>query len=228
LVFVAVSAVVGGFAVLGAFGPPYGNVRATVAFIGDSNIVFGFGEISTEMTPSEIGYVPINLAAARASIRWNGCRKTGVGPPCPDPGFTDYWKVRIPQVVDTVEPDAFVVALGINDAGTPGTATTTGYSGYDGKIDYLMRLLPRDRPVRWTNLPCSLEPAHLQAGCEVINAALARAPARWPNLRIVDWARTAAGHVEFMRSFRNDVHYSAAGHRAYARVVIRALDARFP
>ena len=145
----AVTAVCGVAAVRAVTAPKYGSVRGVVALVGDSNIVLGATSISGKMTASEIGYVPVILSAGGASIRWNGC----LFGPCPDPTATDYWATRISQTRERMNPDAYVLELGINDTGEPGTATTRGYAFYGQKIDYIMRLLPNNRPVIWTTLP---------------------------------------------------------------------------
>ncbi len=217
-ILVAVSGVVRAFS-----GTPAGSVRGVVAFIGDSNIVYGANRRDMIMTPSEIGYVPIDMAAAGAAIRWNGCRSTG---PCPNPAFLDYWKTRIPLVRSKLNPDAYVVELGINDTGILGTASTRGYANYGTKIDYIMGLLPTNRPILWTNLPCSLEPSQDQTGCGIINTALSDAKSRWPNLTIVGWCSAAKGHPEYMKP--SNIHYTDAGNDAYTNLVVAVLNTKLP
>jgi len=112
-----------------------------------------------------------------------------------------------------------------------GTATTTGYAGYEGKIDYFMELVPSSAVVLWSNLPCAIEPSGVRVGCEAINRALADAPARWRNLQVVDWAATAgtrSSYIDQDAPARYRVHYSDAGYAAWSRMVKGALDAEFP
>lgn len=201
---------------------PAGSVRGVAAFVGDSNIVLGATRREITLTPSAVGYVPVDVAAVGASIRWSGCLPTAA---CPDPAFADYWAVRLAAVRSRLVADVYVVDLGVNDTAILGDATSTGYAWYGLKIDWLMALLPAARPVLWTNLPCSLEPAVRHAGCLAVNAALSRAPARWPNLTVVDWQAAATGHPEYMVAVGN-VHYSAAGYDAYTAVVLAALNAK--
>jgi hypothetical protein len=221
---VAIAAVGSITAIRAATTPPYGSVRGVVTLVGDSNIVFGSLYLNAFMTASEIGYVPVFLAAGGAAIRWNGC----LFGPCPDPQRTDYWATRIQQARQQVSSDAYLVELGINDAWAYGTATTRGYASYGAKIDYIMQLLPRRRPVLWTTLPCRIEPAATQNGCHYINNALLAAPSRWPNLTIANWSTVANNHPEYMLAPGTDVHYSVTGHVAYTRFVVAALNAKLP
>jgi hypothetical protein len=220
---VAIAAVGGVTAVRAATTPPLGSVRGVVALVGDSNIVLGSVYLNAFMTSSVIGYVPVYLSAGGASIRWNGCWGA-----CPDPGFSDYWSYRIRQARQRLDSDAWVVELGINDTAGPGTATTRGYANYGEKVDYIMRLLPKRRPILWTTLPCQIEPASRRTGCNAVNAALFAARSRWPNLTIADWGAEANTHPAYMAHLGTDVHYSATGYAAYTRFIILALNAKLP
>jgi lysophospholipase L1-like esterase len=218
-----VALLLGGVGVARALGEDEPGVpRGVVGFVGDSNIVHTATPIAREMTPLDVGYVPVIAAASGASIRWNGC--TANDDFCPDPAFTDYWAARLAALREQVQPDVWVVELGINDALALGTPTTRGYDDYAGKIDYLMAQL--EGPVVWTNLPCSLEPPAFKDGCRAINAALAEAPARHPNLTLVLWGHAAYRHPEYM--LPDDVHLTMAGKTRYAEVVAGALETLLP
>ena len=221
---VAVAAVGSITAIRAATTPPYGSVRGVVTLVGDSNIVFGSFYLNAFMTPSEAGYVPVYLAAGGAAIRWNGC----LFGPCPDRARTDYWATRIRQARESVDSDAYVVELGINDTFTPGGVTSRGYAFYGQKIDYIMQLLPRRRPVLWTTLPCRIEPPATQTGCNQVNSALFAARSRWPNLTVANWGAVANTRPDYMIDPGRDVHYSVTGHVAYTRFVIAALNAKLP
>ena len=201
--------------------PSAGHVRAKVAFIGDSNIAFGATAIAEALTERNEPYELIDLASGGTSIRAQDC-------PAWTPCTTfNYWKLRLSEA--RAVPGAWVVNLGINDTWSAGTATSPGWVGYPAKIDWLMALLG-SKPVIWTNLPCHIEPATLRTPCVAINQALAAAPARWPNLTILDWRTVANAHPEWMIDFGKwyAVHYDAAGQTAWATLVAKALDARFP
>jgi hypothetical protein len=212
------------------------GMRALVAVVGDSNISLGGRALVRDLTRGTGGvfdadhlegsFVPLFVGVAGAGIR---------APSCPARteacSTNDFWAKKLGATFARVDVDAVVSNLGINDAVVPGTATTTGYAGYDRKIDYFMRLVPSTAVVLWTNLPCAIEPSALQAGCRVINRALAEAPARWRNLKIVDWEAGAGNRMSYID--RNAppnarVHYTDAGYAAWSELVTRALDAQFP
>jgi lysophospholipase L1-like esterase len=140
----------------------------------------------------------------------------------------DFWRVRLRQALKRIKPDGVVINLGINDTGTPGTATGPGYASYGAKIDWLMQLLPDKTPVWWTNLPCQIEPKARAVGCAAVNAALAAAPERWRNLTVLDWAASANAHPNYLLTELAGVHLSRQGADAWANVVADALNARFP
>ena len=128
-----------------------------------------------------------------------------------------------------MHPDAYVVDLGVNDTAEPGTATGPGYADYGAKIDWLLQVLG-PVPVYWSNLPCRIEPAARLAGCTVVDAALTGATARHHNLIVIDWARVADTHRDYLGATTHgfgNVHLTDPGAKAWAGLVARTLDARF-
>ena len=200
------------------------DTRGVVLFVGDSNVTLSANTIDWTLTwfhHHNNGYVPVLASRVGSTIRT---------PSCLDPtGCTrfDYWKLKLASVLPKVDADVIVNDLGINDTYEPGTATTPGYSQYGQKIDWFMNSLG-DKPVLWTNLPCALEPPDLLTGCKTVNHALSMARERWPNLTVLAWSDVANRHPEYMKSPGDDVHYSVAGQVAWSRLVVAALDARFP
>jgi len=200
------------------------HIRSTVLFVGDSNITRGAGEISTVFTTRTDGaHLPVVGSRSGMGIR-------GYGPTnCPD-GCTasDYWKLRIPNMTASVDPDVVVVNLGVNDAPIIGTPTGLGYGNYAAKIDWLMSQFPVGVPIIWTNLPCPMfKPPYNGPGCDAINNQLAAARSRYPQLTLLPWKATATGHPEYMSPGDNP-HYSPAGYTAWARMVNATLNTRFP
>ena len=205
-----------------------GHVHALIAFVGDSNLVFGMSQLDEALDLGLSGYVTVDASATGATIRWNGCYFIS-GVPCPDVAYPDYWKVKVGELRKRSEPDVYVVDLGINDALNPGRETSPGYGHYGAKIDWMMRLLPAAKPVLWTNLPCAVEPADTRTGCASINAELAAARARWKNLTVLDWAAKADAHPEYMQHPKiATVHYTSAGYDAYAALVADAIKSKAP
>jgi len=212
------------------------GVRAVVAIVGDSNVSLGGRWLVWDLTRGSGGlvtadhlddnYVPVFVARSGAGIRAPDCAARATS--CPT---DDFWKHKLRATFARVHVDAVVTDLGINDAFAPGTADTAGYNDYAAKIDYFMRLMPPNIKVLWTNLPCDIEPTSLRTGCNEVDRALDSAPARWKNLRVLDWASEADHRASFMDSnVPSDlrVHYSDAGSRAWAAFVTRALDRDFP
>lgn len=187
-----------------------GHTRATIALIGDSNMEFALSSLAFAIKGDPTDTF-IDVARTGAAIRFP---------------TANFWQVRIHEL-GRAAPDGYVVNLGINDAFLPGDTHREGYKGYGAKIDWLLGLLPRSKPMWWTNLPCSIEPAKWQQGCAAVNRALAAAPGRWSNLRLLDWATVARGHHEFLRRDLGGIHLSSEGARAWAALVAGALDRRF-
>ena len=189
-----------------------GHGRATIVFLGDSNISFALTPVAFALTESDPSFAIVDVARASTGIR----------------APTNYWKVRVQEVLARTEPDGFVVNLGINDTHLPGSVDTKGYAEYGTKVDWLMQLLPKKVPVWWTNLPCDLEPQNRVVGCGAVNAALAQAPSRWPNLTVLDFAAVARGHHDYLLKDTGAVHLAGPGATAWADLVSKALVERFP
>ncbi len=194
------------------------SVRATVLFVGDSNITYGAEQITDVLATRSDGYVPIFASRVGTGIRGFGHNT------CAGCAASDYWAIHLAQTLANVTPDAVVIDLGINDATTAGTATTLGYSSYAQKIDWLLGQLP-DVPVLWSTLPCTLEAPTYVAGCKVINAAIIDAATRHPNLTLVRWYVASTGHPEYMGT---KPHYTDAGYTAWSKLVLQALGPLFP
>jgi hypothetical protein len=203
--------------------PNAGHVRATVMLVGDSNIAVALSSIAFELTGRDEAYQLVDVARAGAAIRTDDC--PALTPNC---ATHDFWEHRLAEALQRVSPDGFIVNLGINDTDAPGTPDTQGYTGYDAKIDWLMHLLPAAKPVLWSNLPCDIEPKTRAVGCAAVNAAIKAAPRRWPYLIVLDWASVATGHPNYVLPARGEVHLSVQGGLAWADLIAKTLDARFP
>ena len=121
-------------------------------------------------------------------------------------------------------PDAIVIDLGINDATTPGTATTLGYSSYAQKIDWLFSQLP-DVPVLWSTLPCTLEASNYMAGCKTINAAIVDAaePSSESHARSLVRGRNRSSGIH---GHKTSLH--RRGYTAWSKLVLQDLGPLFP
>ncbi|HRW39533.1 MAG: hypothetical protein KDB04_02620 [Acidimicrobiales bacterium] len=107
-----------------------------------------------------------------------------------------------------------IVALGTNDY-----LDSAGMYGV--RIDRMMTALRGHPRVRWVNVDAGT--SKLQPAAAGVDAALAAAPARHNNLRILDWDAhfRALPDASSMRS-GDGVHYTAAGYRV-RRDFLRAV-----
>jgi hypothetical protein len=206
------------------FGTPVfdsGRVPAVVSFVGDLNVTLGSTQIAIAFTRRDAPYAVVDLARSGAAIRSPDCAwRAWVATPCPTRNF---WRTRLAEANAKITTDAYVVDLGINDTAAPGTPTSRGYAGYPAKIDWMMRQFG-GKPVIWTNLPCAIEPAARAVGCAIVNASLAAATRRWPNLTLINWAAIANAHPEYMSPLFGGVLYTSAGATAWASTVVAATD----
>jgi hypothetical protein len=198
---------VGGALLVGtaaAAGNTAGTPVGTVAFVGDSNLLYGGSAFDLTLSDRAHGYIVVNVARSGATIR----SEDGA-----------YWTARLAALKAAVRVDAYVINLGINDTVSPGTSTTNGYAKYGEKIDWLLGQLKSSTPVIWSNLPCQIEPPQRAAGCAAVNNALAAATSRHPNLTVADWATAANDHPEWI----SGIHYTTRGLVEYAFLIFDAL-----
>jgi hypothetical protein len=206
---VAALTVVGGALLIGkagAAGNAAATTRGTVAFVGDSNLLYGGTALDLTLADRGESYIVVNSSRSGATIRSHGGA---------------YWRSRLAALNESVTADSYVINLGINDTIAPGTETTNGYAAYGKKIDWLLGQLEPSVPVIWSNLPCEVEPVQRAKGCAVVNKALSAAGARHANLTIADWATTANGHPEWLTG----IHYTSRGAGEYARLIWRTIAA---
>jgi lysophospholipase L1-like esterase len=223
LVALIAIALVGRASAVGTYSAAHdGAARGVVLMVGDSNVTYGAAAIATALTTRQDGYVPVMSSRSGYGIRGFRCLTAA----CAADDARDYWKIRLANVLGRVTPDAIVIELGINDAHNAGDCASLGYACYGQKIDWLLSQIPSSTPVYWTNLACSIEPVELQIPCRSINFALASAPARHPNLTLLNWAGKALNRTAWIKP--NDVHFNDTGFASWSALVASALDARFP
>jgi hypothetical protein len=117
--------------------------------------------------------------------------------------------------------DCWVVALGTNDTAAVAAGSGTGRLT---RIEDMMSAA-HGRPVLWVNVISLLSAGpYSEANMQRWNQTLRQACARYPNMRIFDWA-----DVVRMRWFLNDgIRYTANGYASRARQVAKALATAFP
>ena len=121
----------------------------------------------------------------------------------------DYWPTRIRALLQRMKPDAVVVQLGANDLRDP-----TCVAQYGSAIDRLVGAVPQDIPVAWCNV--RLDYPYRPELARKINDALAAAPSRHHNLRILDFNTHFIHHPEWFASRGQNVHLNSAGQEEYA------------
>jgi lysophospholipase L1-like esterase len=116
----------------------------------------------------------------------------------------------------------WVLALGTNDTADVYVGSPVGLSA---RIQQMMSVIGQ-QPVMWVNV-ISLPEApvdYSEAQMQLWNQALTRACAKYPNMRVYDWAAVAKP-----RWFISDgIHYTSPGYKARSRLIARALAAAFP
>ncbi len=198
-----------------AGGPPRTSCRA-VMHIGDST---SDGLVSRDYLPKPsqrivARYADVGVRAIRTDI--SGARSVAEVLPGQVNGY-DAAKDAVRQGFS----GCWVIALGTNDT------ADVAVGSHVGLITRIQRMMAatHGQPVMWVNVKSLLvggpyaEPSMLRW-----DAALLRACARYPNMRIFDWA-SLAQHRWFIS---DGIHYTSAGYRARAKDIANALAHAFP
>jgi hypothetical protein len=143
-------------------------------------------------------YVPRELPGWRVTQSTAVSRHAGEG----DEVMRRYGS-RLPRVIH--------VSLGTND--DPGDI-----DGFRDSIADVMRVAGRTRCVVWANV---VRPPYRGVSYRGYNRLLADESSRRENLRVLNWVRMVRRHPEWLA--RDGVHVSAAGYRARAKAVARAV-----
>jgi hypothetical protein len=108
-------------------------------------------------------------------------------------------------------PRVIHVSLGTND--DPGDV-----DGFRDSIADVMKVAGRTRCVVWANV---VRPPYRGVSYRGYNRLLADESSRRENLRVLNWVRMVRRHPEWLA--HDGVHVSAAGYRARAKAVARAV-----
>ncbi len=110
----------------------------------------------------------------------------------------------------------WVFALGTNDTANVSVGSAVGRMG---RIEEMMSVA-HGEPVLWVNVKTlDASGPWAEANMQIWNAALREACARYPNMRIFDWA-SVASPAWFIS---DGVHYTSAGYAARAQAIADAL-----
>jgi len=116
----------------------------------------------------------------------------------------------------------WVLALGTTDAAN---IAAGGVRTAAERIDRMMAVI-EDDPVVWVNVKTLVSDPDDWASSHMVawNEALAQAAARYPNLRVYDWAAVVQDGW-----FQDDgIHYTSAGNVERARLIADALLEAYP
>jgi lysophospholipase L1-like esterase len=115
----------------------------------------------------------------------------------------------------------WVLALGTNDTADVAVGSNVGLAT---RIREMMSVT-RGMPVMWVNVKTLLASGpYAESNMRQWNRALLQACARYPNMRVFDWAAIAKP-----KWFISDgIHYTSPGYAARARQIAHALARAFP
>lgn len=125
------------------------------------------------------------------------------------------------QLVRNGYRGCWVLAVGTNDTANVAVGSPTGRGA---RIARMMSVIGGE-PVLWVNVK-SLRASgpYAEGTMRLWNEALLRACARYPNMRVFDWAAVARDTW-----FISDgIHYTSAGYAARAQLIAGALARAFP
>ena len=115
----------------------------------------------------------------------------------------------------------WVIALGVNDAAD---VYVGSYVGISGRIERMMSAIG-DQPVMWVNVKSlAASGPYAESNMQRWDAALVAACARYPNMRVFDWAAVAKDSW----FIPDGIHYYSPGYAARAELIADALAEAFP
>jgi peptidoglycan/LPS O-acetylase OafA/YrhL len=124
-------------------------------------------------------------------------------------------------LIDNGYDGCWVLALGTNDAADVYVGSSVSLST---RIDKMMSVVG-DQPVMWVNVKSLVGSGpYAETNMEQWNTALEDACAKYPNMRIFDWA----GAVKDPWYIPDGIHYTSAGYKARALLIAKALAKAFP
>ena len=157
-----------------------------------------------------------SAADVDASLRGAGFEPTLLG--VPGYGLKDlfFWFQQLPGLLEP-DPDVVVVGLGTND-----THSDDEVAQFPARLDQMMQALG-DPPVIWLTHVDDRPGAPASAG-RANNAAIRAAPARWPNLTVLDFTLEMAQNPYILSP--DGLHFTPEGMRIYAEKITEAVTAR--
>jgi lysophospholipase L1-like esterase len=201
----------------GAFGPVHNNRTScrAVVHIGDST---SEGLDSPTYLPDRAKRIGARYAHIGATWHPEISGATSIVETLP--GGTNAEEVAR-QLVSKGYRGCWVIALGTNDSADVAVGSTVALTT---RIQRMMSVIGNE-PVMWVNVKTLVGSGpYAEANMQRWNSALLQACARYPNLRVFDWASV----VQDGWFIPDGIHYSSAGYEARARLIPDALAKAFP
>ena len=196
--------------------PKHGTSCTSVVHIGDST---SEGLVSTNYLPKRSERIEARYAdqgVRRERMEISGA--TSIVETLP--GGTNAQDVAH-GLIDSGYDGCWVLALGTNDAADVYVGSSVSLST---RIDKMMSVVG-DQPVMWVNVRSLVGSGpYAETNMEQWNTALEDACAKYPNMRIFDWA----GAVKDSWYIPDGIHYTSAGYKARAQLIAKALAKAFP
>jgi peptidoglycan/LPS O-acetylase OafA/YrhL len=115
----------------------------------------------------------------------------------------------------------WVLALGTNDTADVYVGSTVSQAA---RIQRMMSVIG-NQPVMWVNVRSLLTSGpYAESQMQLWNSALLQACARYPDMRVYNWAADAQSSW----FIADGIHYTSAGYAARAHLIAQALAAAFP
>ena len=174
----------------------------TVAMIGDSLTLSAQDEITAALGRTGIHVVSVDGVESRRMVRGSKEVPSGAS--------------AIEQILETSDPELWVIALGTNDVGAQ-----TGTEAFRDDMDQLLRLLPSDASVIWVDLWIRDHDDQIVRANEAIRSELSR---RRRVGAVVDW-HTRADAPGIITG--DGVHLTDEGQLLFAESIVIAIDSTF-
>ena len=183
-----------------------------VAHVGDSLTAYTIPALTVEYTKMGVENLVFAAAGGRGILqKVSPDKETG--------------KVAAARVRDEGFAGCWVVAMGTND-----TANISAGASYSraSAIDQMLTAIDETKKakVMWVNTFSTRTSGHYDNDNMILwNNALTAAKARWPNLRVFDWATIAAKGTA---PFSDGLHHTTAGYAVRNKAIAEALVTFFP
>lgn len=196
-------------------GPPRTSCQS-VAHIGDSTSV---GMVYNQYLPSPADNLAVRYTAVgvrKPYLRASGGRSVVEELPGQVNGYGVAQNLRARGF-----RGCWVIALGTNDTANVAGGSTVGRLA---RIEQMLSVA-HGEPVMWVDVKTLLAGSlWSEQNMRLWNDALRQACAKYPNLRVFDWASVA--NPAWFAS--DGIHYSSGGYAARAQLIARALTRAFP